>query len=73
MLKKYNIAKKSDMKRLERDIMKKANSIVTQNIMSRNYEVECKHCRNTVSVPAGFSYCPKCHNVINLILNITWK
>lgn len=72
-MKKYNIGKKSDMKRLERDIMNKANSIAAQNIMSRDYEVECKHCHSQVSVPAGFSYCPKCHNVINLILNVKWR
>lgn len=73
MTKKYNLGKKSDMKRFERDILKKVTSIAEQNVLSRDYEVECPHCHNKVSVPNGFSYCPKCHGAINTNVNITWR
>lgn len=73
MPKKYDINKKSDLKRFERDLKKKTASIIEQNLYSRNYDVECPHCHSKISVPSGFSKCPICYNDINLNLNISWR
>lgn len=73
MAKKYNLGNKSDMKRFEQDIMNKVHSIAEDTVMSNGCEIECPHCHKKVSVPNGFSYCPKCHGAINTDIKVTWR
>ena len=72
MKKTYDISKKSDMRKLAKDIEKEALSIAENQLMSESYEVQCPHCNVTVTVPTGLSLCPVCRNEINLTLDITY-
>lgn len=73
MTKKYNLGNKSDIKHFKEDLMGKVHSIVEDTVMERDVEIECPHCHKKVSVPKGFSYCPKCHGAINTDIKVRWK
>lgn len=53
MAKKYNLFSKSDMNRFSRDLEKTMRSNIEQQANSRCYDIECPHCRSSVSVTPG--------------------
>jgi Zn finger protein HypA/HybF involved in hydrogenase expression len=73
MAKKYNLSSKSDMNRFMKDLEQQVKSNAEQQIMARNYDVECPHCHSKISTRPGAGTCPVCHNTINLDLNIKYK
>lgn len=66
MSKKYDLSKKSDLRKFERDLKKTTMDIAMDYAKSGKFEVECPHCGKTISVPVGVSKCPKCDGEINL-------
>lgn len=72
-MKKYNLSSKSDMKRFERDMKKKVQSIAEEKVRSRYYEVECKNCHSKISAHAGYNQCPVCHHTFSLNLDIAFS
>lgn len=72
MARKYDISKKSDMRRLQRDLEKTIKQKATSSIKGGRYEVTCPHCGAKPKVPVGRSSCPYCHNLIDLNLDIKW-
>lgn len=72
-MKRYNISKKSDLKRFERDINAKVKDIAKQKALSMPYTVKCENCGNDISVHAGSNVCPFCRKAVNLKVNVTWK
>lgn len=68
MQRKYDITKKTDMKRLERDlkdsIMQQAENAVTK----RPYIFSCPHCNRKISTLPGMTMCPFCQKKITLLI-----
>lgn len=70
MQRKYNISKKSDMRRLEKDLKQSIMQQAENTVMKRPYTFSCPHCNRKVSAPPGMSICPFCRKEINLKLDI---
>lgn len=70
MSKKYNIGKKSDMRRFAKDLENSLVDAAKGKLMSRRYDVECPRCQSKIPVPIGKSVCPYCKHEIDLNLNI---
>lgn len=65
---KYNLGKSSDMRRFERDFKKDVEKQVQSQIQNLKFDVECPHCKNTVSVSSGRNTCPMCGSIIDVNL-----
>ncbi len=70
MPKSYDLSKKSDVKRLSKDLPNLIRDKAVEALHDQTYEIECPECGAKISVPPGKSSCPKCHEVIDLQLNI---
>lgn len=70
MAKSYNLGKKSDIRRMERDLKARAMQDVEEAFNSQRYDITCPGCKNTVSAKPGISFCPFCGEEINLTLDI---
>lgn len=77
MGRKYNLAKKSDMRRfvrdLEKDVRNTAQEAVKKEAYNRKYDISCPHCQESISVPPGKSICPNCKKEITLTLDIDFS
>lgn len=73
MTKKYNISSKSDMRRFERDLSNKVQSMTYNTLQNRTYDVTCPHCHASIQVHPGKSMCPFCRKEIDLKLNINFN
>lgn len=71
MSKPYDLTKKSDMRRFEKDLKESmldaAKKAVEDGML---FEIPCPHCGETISAPAGPSVCPLCHEKIELTLQV---
>jgi len=70
MAKKYDLSKKSGLRRFERDSIKTLQDNIAAQVFDRTYDVECPHCKAKISVRPGHSLCIGCGGEINLELNI---
>lgn len=53
------------------DAVKEAIERKTDELLqNREYEVECPHCKKSISISPGKHPCPKCGEIINLSLDI---
>ena len=66
MSKKYDLSKKSDMRRFERDLADTAMDLAMEYAKEGEFEIECPHCGKAISIPVGESDCPECGGRINL-------
>lgn len=64
MARKYNITKKSDLRRLERDLNKQAKEIIRK----ASHQVICPSCGHTFSANPGKVHCPHCRQIINFVI-----
>lgn len=71
-MKQYKLSSKSDMKRFERDILKKAKSIAENEMRSKNIEVECKNCKRKIYAHYKYNRCPLCGFTFILNNDITF-
>jgi len=72
MGKSYNLGNSSDMRRFEKDLKKEIQDKTVEELHSRKYDVTCPSCGASVSVPTGKSRCPRCHEEIDLKLDINF-
>ena len=66
MARTYDLFKKSDMNRLQRDLMSDIKGSVRKQAMSMKYDTTCPHCNRSIAVAAGGNICPFCRNGIDL-------
>lgn len=66
MTKKYNLASKSDMRKLALDIERDVKKQVKQNLPKTPIAITCPHCSSNINVTAGRNICPRCHNIVNV-------
>lgn len=59
---------KFNMNKLEKSIKQQS----VQALNNRKYDVTCPHCGAKVKVPTGKSSCPRCHNQIDLSLDVSF-
>ncbi len=71
MSRKYDLSKKSDMRRFEKDLHQAVIDKAVEAVNSgMTFDIECPHCNQPVSVPAGLSECPLCHQTIELTVQV---
>ena len=70
MAKKYDLSKKSDLRRFKKESMKNLQDSIVTQVLDRAYDVECPHCKAKISVRPGHGLCVACGGEINLELNI---
>lgn len=58
-VKKYDITKKSDMNRLQRDLKRNINTQVKQVIRRTSYSYQCS-CGSSFAASHGLNHCPSC-------------
>lgn len=66
MARKYDLSKKSDMRRFSRDLEKEVMNIAKDSISKTGIDIECPHCGKSVTVTAGENICNHCGNQINV-------
>lgn len=66
MARKYNLASKSDMRRLTRDIEHDFKKQVKQKLPKTPIAIACPHCNSDINATTGRNTCPYCHNVVNV-------
>lgn len=69
MAKKYNLGKKSDMRKFQKDLENTIKQKTEQSLMSRKYEVNCPKCKTKIMASPGKQLCPSCSSEIDLNLN----
>lgn len=62
MGKTFDLSKKSDMKRLEKEIINQAK----KQISSKGIEIDCPKCKHPFKALPGENICPKCGASIDL-------
>lgn len=71
MTRTYDITKKSDMKRLARDIERDMKRKIKRDLPRLGVDITCPHCGSVVHVKAGRTICPACGNEI--ITSFDWS
>lgn len=64
MSKKYDLSKKSDMRRFEKDLEKEVMDVAKKSISKSGLEIECPHCGKTIHVQLGDNICEHCSNQV---------
>ncbi len=72
MTKKYDISKKSDMRKFGRDLEKSILGAARQSIEKGTYTVNCPHCHKSFKAKSGRNTCPHCRKTVDLQLNINF-
>lgn len=65
MSRKYDISKKSDMRRLERDLKATIQKAAEDQYKKALSHFECPNCGQTFNAHAGHVTCPYCHTEYN--------
>lgn len=68
----YDLGNKNDMNKFMRDIERDLTQQVKKDALVKNYDIDCPHCSENVSVPVGKSLCPKCSEEIDLKLDFNF-
>lgn len=66
MSKKYNLGKKSDMRRFQRDFEKSANKIFSDAVSKMSVDIQCPKCGTNFKARNGNQMCPNCSSNIGL-------
>lgn len=69
MSKKYNLGKRSDMRKFQKEFETAALDKAKQIMMSKSYEIECPGCKSKLNVSSGIQLCPSCGSKIEFTLN----
>ena len=67
---KYDISKKSDMRKFSRDLEKQILDNVEKEIKKTGIEIECPNCKKKFKAKGGKNTCPHCKKVIDLDINM---
>lgn len=64
MSKKYDLSKKSDMRRFEKDLEKEVMDVAKESISKSGLDIECPHCGKPIHVQLGDNICEHCGNQV---------
>ena len=70
MPKNYDISKKSDMRRFQRDLDRVIREAAEKKLREIPFDAKCPHCGKAIQVSEGLVICPFCHSPINVTLDI---
>lgn len=68
MSKKYNLGKKSDMRKFQKDLEKEMYNLAKDSLSDESFEINCPHCNESIKVHEGLNTCDFCQNQINIDL-----
>ena len=65
MAKQYNISKKSDMVKFQKDLTKTLNDTAKKVVAQHSFGTTCQKCGKKIKVRFGLNHCPYCNLEIN--------
>lgn len=65
-MRKYDISKKTDLRRFERDIEKEIKKLAKDELVTSGADYDCPRCGKTYRVKQGDNVCPHCGFVLNV-------
>ena len=69
MPKSYDLSKKSDMRRFEKDLENKVIDLANKAILDgEEFDYECPNCHNQIKIHIGKVVCPYCQFEIEVTL-----
>lgn len=68
MSRKYNLSKKSDLRRFSKDLEQEAYKIAKEAIETDGIDTNCPSCGNSIHVNPGDNICPFCNT--NVVVNV---
>lgn len=69
MAKKYDLTKKSDMRRLSRDLEKSVRDFAKEAVTT--FDIKCEGCGAPMTVKEGVNTCPSCGKTTEV--KVEWK
>ena len=69
MTKKYDLGKKSDMRKFQRDLEKTARDQAKQAFSTMQHQIECPGCKTKLKVSSGVKICPSCGSEVNFTID----
>lgn len=69
MAKTYDISKKSDMRKFERDLEKSIKEFAREEISRQGIDIECPGCGRTMHTTGGDTTCPSCGKVTDVAID----
>lgn len=69
---KFDLTKKSDVKKLEKHLRNQAYDIARNELSTRTYEIACTKCNLRFHAKKGLNICPYCGNEINVELDFNF-
>lgn len=64
MARKYDIFKKSDMRKFQKDLEKTMKSMAKESLKTTKFKFNCPNCNSVIKVSAGKQICPNCSKEI---------
>lgn len=71
MTKRYNLAKKSDVRRLSRDIERSMRRELRREIPKTGIDRPCPECGATMRMVAGTNTCPHCGKTVEVTFDLS--
>ncbi|WP_088033544.1 hypothetical protein [Evansella clarkii] len=64
MARKYNIGKKSDMRRFTKDLEKSITNQFEKAVHTSKFDYKCPNCNRNIKISSGMNTCPYCSQTI---------
>ena len=71
MSRKYNISKRSDVRRLARDLERSVRKELRREIPRSGIEQPCPECGSTMRMIEGVNTCPRCGKTIEVSFDLS--
>ncbi len=71
MARKYDISKKSDMRRLARDIERGMRKELRRELPRTGIDRPCPECGSTMRMVEGVNRCPRCGKTVNVSFDLS--
>lgn len=72
MGKSFDLSKKSDMRRLEKELNKTIIEQTKQSLLTDTYDIMCPKCKRNFPAKNGKNLCPFCGNSIDVTLEFNF-
>lgn len=72
MSKKYDMRKKSDMRRFQKDLEKHMYDLAKESLSNESFEINCPSCNQPIKVHEGINTCDFCNKEIDVDLDFNF-
>lgn len=72
MSKNYNLSKKSDMRRFQKDFKQHMYDLAKESLSNESFEINCPNCNQSIEVHEGINTCDFCSKEIDVDLEFNF-